>query len=52
MHDLTVKQLIEMLKQYPEDAKVLIHWEQFAYSPIEHIEYYPETNELEIEHDN
>lgn len=52
MHDLTVKQLISMLEQYPEDATVYVHWEMFANSPIENIEYDPERNEVAIEHDN
>ncbi len=52
MHNLTVKQLISMLEQYPEDATVYVHWEMFANSPIDSIEYDPERNEVAIEHDN
>ncbi len=52
MHDLTVKQLIEMLNTFPQDARVIIHYEMCAYSTIDGIEYYPETNEVEIGHDN
>ncbi len=52
MHDLTVKQLIEMLNAYPQDAKVYVHWEMFANYPIDSIEYDPETHEVAIEHDH
>ena len=52
MHDLTVKQLIELLNTFPQDVKVYVHWEMFANSPIENIEYDPERNEVAIEHDN
>lgn len=55
MNDLdkiTVGQLIEKLKEFPQDARVIIHYEMCAYSTIDGIEYYPETNEVEIGHDN
>lgn len=52
MYNLTVKQLIEMLNAYPQDAKVYVQWEMFATSPIQDIQYDPETNEVVIGHDN
>ncbi len=49
---ITVGQLIEKLKEFPQDARVIIHYDMFAYSTIDSIEYDEKENDVEIGHDN
>lgn len=49
---MTNQELIEKLKTYPLEAKILIHWEDFVFStPDNELEYDEELNELYISHD-
>jgi hypothetical protein len=44
----TVSELIAKLATFPQDAKVYINYEDFAYSGIQGIEFNDEKHEIDI----
>ena len=49
---MTNQELIDKLKAYPLDTRIIIRWEDFAFStPDDELEYDEERNELYISHD-
>lgn len=49
---MTVKELMSKLATVPQDAYVIINWEDYAWSDIQDMEYDAESNQLVICHDN